>query len=411
MPDLLVDDELRLNKERLKILYGAKPKKRISIPKPPPKFPKIDEQEISKTIDLPTKYYKMDNNVSDFLNPTQTLAEQAVYGRLYRLSIGYQKNICRIGMGALAKSINIKSSQKTVKRAIEGLIKKGHIKRFDTNKRGTLYQIFLPTEIKGVKNTIVNSTIVKNTIVNSTTPTVVKNTIPCSKKYYSQQKNISLTPLNTNSYKTPFFPKDIYKDIYKDNNRENNVVVNFFNQRFKEYQNTLTVKTINSLLEKYTLDKLLLYINRIPNDGSVRNPAGLLYKAIKNNWELTPTKEELIEKEKALKEGKFKAQQEKNKIERLNFEKTKAKEDQLNKLFNGLPKKEQNKLKDKAIEILRDEYPNIPPQTFNSIIATETMIMIKVWEILEKGPKPSKVEKDATKRIEEAFGVPIKFGE
>lgn len=401
MVETLVDEELKLNKERLRILYGGKPTKRISIPKPlfkkPLKLPRTDEQKISKTVDLSIKYYKMDNNVSDFLNPTQTLTEQAVYNRLYRLSVGYQKNTCRVGMGALAKSINVKSSQKTVKKAIEGLIKKEHIKRFDTNKGGTLYQIFLPIEIKEVKNTIAKFTIVKNTIVNFATPTVVKNTIHCSKKYYSQ---LNFTDEKKN-------PKDNLK-TYKNNNRD--AVVVFFNQRFKNYQNSLNIQTINLLLKTHNIDKLLLYINRIPNDGSVRNPVGLLCKALNNNWELSPTKEEMLEKEKTTKEKEFEAQRENDKIERLKFEKTKAKEEQLKKLFNNLSKKEQNRLKDKAIEILKSEYPNIPSQTFNSIIATKTMIMIKVCEILEKKSKVSKIEIGTTKELEKSFGIPIRVG-
>lgn len=385
MAKAIVDDELKLNKERLKILYGGKPTKKVPIPKIPLKKvskPKgLKEEKIFKTINLSANYFKMDINVSDLLNSIQTLAEQAVYNRLYRLSVGYHKNICRIGMGALAKSINIKSSQKTVKRAIGGLIKKGHIKKFDTNKQGTLYQICLPLEIEGVKNTVVNSTIVKNTVVNSTPSTVVKNTTPCSKKYYSQQKITSLTPLNTDGSKKHFFPKYNLK-IYINNNRD--VVVNFFNQRFKDHQKTLSIKTTERLLENHNLDKIIAYINRIPNDGSIRNPAGLLYKALDNNWELAPTKEEVLEKEVLRSKKEIEAQQEKNRIERAKFERAKAEEKRLNRIFTNLSKRQQEQLRSKAIEILKCEYSSVSPQVFDSVVATETMIMIKMREILKQ---------------------------
>lgn len=385
MSEILIDDEFKLNKERLKILYGAKPTKKVPIPKVPPKKvsgpQKTKEQKFSKKICLSANYYKMDNNVSDFLNPMQTPGEQVVYNRLYRLSIGYQKNICRIGMGALAKSTNIKSSQKTIKRAVEGLIKKRHIKKFNTNKQGTLYQVFLPVEIKGVKNTIVKSTVVKNTIVNFTPSTVVKNTTHCSKNYYSGQKKSSLTSLDTNSYKPSFFPKDNLK-TFKDNNRD--VVVSFFNKKFENHQGTLSGETIEKLLKNHTPDKILAYINRISNNNSIRNPAGLLYKALNNNWELTPTKEEILNKETLIREKELNTQQEKDRIERIRFEKAKTEEEQLDKVFTTLPQKQQEKLKTKAIDVLRTEYPETSPQIFNSIVARETMIMIKVRDILKK---------------------------
>lgn len=383
MAEILIDDEFKLNKDRLKILYGGKSTKKVSMPKTLSKRvvstpQKIKEQKISTIINLSTNYYKMDNNVSDFLNPIQTPVEQVVYNRLYRLSIGYQKNVCRIGMGALAKATNIKSSQKTIKKAIGGLIKKGHIAKFDTNKKGTLYQLFLPYDIKGVKNTIVNSTMVKNTIVNSTPTTVVKNTTPCSKIYYSH-------PNFTDDVKNP---KDNIKTYLKDNNSNNNknayVVVNFFNKQFEKYQGTLSIETIEKLLKNHNIDKILAYINRISNNNSIRNPAGLLYKALNNNWELTPTKAEIINKEKLFNEKEFKTQQEKDRIERIIFEKAKTEEEHFNKIFNDLSEKQQEELKTKASKILRTEYPEISLQTFNSIINRKVMIMIKVREILKR---------------------------
>ena len=100
-------------------------------------------------MDIRTHYYKCENDVSDKLAPTQTLAEQSVYRRLYRLSYGFRKDTCRVGMGALAEACNI-TSRNTIKKAISGLVKKKHIAitaEAKNNSAGTEYRIFRPYEI------------------------------------------------------------------------------------------------------------------------------------------------------------------------------------------------------------------------------------------------------------------------
>lgn len=137
-------------------------------------------------VDIKSNYHKFDNDVSDILASYQTPIEQVIYHRLYRLSYGYSKNTCQVGMGALAKACNISSSEKTVRKAIGGLIEKGHIAIVDehnNSKLGTKYRIFLPREINGiesrsiVKNTVVDFTTVNNTTVSDTAPTTVSSTV------------------------------------------------------------------------------------------------------------------------------------------------------------------------------------------------------------------------------------------
>ena len=94
----------------------------------------------------------------------------------------------------------------------------------------------------------------------------------------------------------------------------------------------------------------------------------------------------------------------------MEFEKAKAEEGQLDKVLAILPKKQQEKLKDKAIKNLKQEYPNTSLRVFDSIIATRMMIMIKVREMLKKKPIVGKIEKEAVKKLEEAFVTPVKFG-
>jgi len=153
----------------------------------PPRSTVVENTVVdSTTVDIRNNYFKCDNDVSDLLAPTQTLAEQAVYRRLYRLAYGFRKNSCRVGMGSLARACNIGSSNKTVKKAVEGLIAKNHIsviQEAGNDKAGTLYRVFLPCEIPGMESsTVVKTTTVENTTVNSTTventtPTVVNSTI------------------------------------------------------------------------------------------------------------------------------------------------------------------------------------------------------------------------------------------
>jgi hypothetical protein len=123
--------------------------------------------EIS-SVTIEANYYKVPNDVSDVLASQQTPAEQAVYHRLYRLSYGYNQNVCRVGMQALAAATNI-ASKKTVAKALAGLLMKGHIaieQEASNDVRGTWYRVFLPQEIPTLKKlTRVKTTAVKSTAV------------------------------------------------------------------------------------------------------------------------------------------------------------------------------------------------------------------------------------------------------
>jgi hypothetical protein len=149
-------------------------------------------------VDIRSNYHKFDNDISDILSKYQTPTEQVIYHRLYRLSYGYNRNTCRVGMGSLAKACNIGSSEKTVKRAIQGLVEKGHIAVDDkhrNSKLGTKYRVFLPREIPDIKSqTVVESTTVKNATVNSTT---VKNTTPTPVKITTvKNTTVAKSPVN-----------------------------------------------------------------------------------------------------------------------------------------------------------------------------------------------------------------------
>jgi hypothetical protein len=119
-------------------------------------------------VTIEANYYKVPNDVSDVLASQQTPAEQAVYHRLFRLSYGYNQNVCRVGMQALAAATNI-ASKKTVAKALAGLLMKGHItieQEASNDVRGTWYRVFLPQEIPTIRKlTGVKTTAVKSTAV------------------------------------------------------------------------------------------------------------------------------------------------------------------------------------------------------------------------------------------------------
>lgn len=116
----------------------------------------VDFTTVKTTIvEITSNYCRLDLDVSDRLAGLQTPAEQSIYGRLYRLSYGEGKNTCQVGMTRLVQTTGIKSP-KTIARAIERLVEKGHIAIVDNHHNnpqgGTTYRVFLPGEIDGIKS-------------------------------------------------------------------------------------------------------------------------------------------------------------------------------------------------------------------------------------------------------------------
>lgn len=112
--------------------------------------------ELRTDVKVEKNFYAVPNDVIDVLAPIQTPAEEAVYRRLFRMSYGWKRNYCRASIPYLLKTSQIKS-ENTVRKALRGLIAKGHIAeyvnergRVDTNNDGTLYIVFLPEEIDGL---------------------------------------------------------------------------------------------------------------------------------------------------------------------------------------------------------------------------------------------------------------------
>ncbi len=70
--------------------------------------------------------------------------EQSVYLHLFRLSRGAGVNFCRVGKKELASRSRLTDRRLNV--ALDGLVRKGHIKPLHRSVKGTLYRVFLPHE-------------------------------------------------------------------------------------------------------------------------------------------------------------------------------------------------------------------------------------------------------------------------
>ncbi len=112
----------------------------------------ISETDNSNPL-ITTRYTKVSNSIFDILVQHQTPFEHVVYLRLYRLSYGFNRQTTDlVGYKTLEKACNM--SRSTVRRAITGLVDKGHIIRLslDNTKddKGSRYRILLPHDMPDI---------------------------------------------------------------------------------------------------------------------------------------------------------------------------------------------------------------------------------------------------------------------
>jgi len=85
------------------------------------------------------------HSVFDTLAPEQTPLEQAVYLHLFRLSYGEGRNFIRVGKRELTRRARVSDRRLNV--ALDGLVEKGHVKPLHRSVAGTLYRVYLPSEV------------------------------------------------------------------------------------------------------------------------------------------------------------------------------------------------------------------------------------------------------------------------
>lgn len=100
-------------------------------------------------VEIASNYFRMDVDVFDILAEFQTPYERIVYLYLYRQSYGNGRQTCFAGLKSIID--HCKFSKNVVRRALETLESKQHIKRLarlnERDLKGTTYRVFLPCEI------------------------------------------------------------------------------------------------------------------------------------------------------------------------------------------------------------------------------------------------------------------------
>ena len=180
---------------------------------------------VLSNVNIRSNFTKFDNEVSDLLNKLQTPLEQSIYNRLYRLSVGWGRNHCRVSSKRLLAACNIKD-RRTLNTGLDGLVQKGHIQAINRNNRGVLYRIFFPQEIL---NNDSNTRIEMTTPANHVKGEVSQKegtTIADSTKNVESANYVEPTK-NEDSTKSPPF-KDIYKDNIKDSLSLRAIIFDFY---------------------------------------------------------------------------------------------------------------------------------------------------------------------------------------
>ncbi|MBM3210822.1 hypothetical protein FJZ33_01280 [Candidatus Poribacteria bacterium] len=100
-----------------------------------------------------SKFVMIDMAVEDFLMPTLSPVEQAVYRRLYRLSYGFGKSWCQVSYSQLKEACNV-SAFMTVQGAIQKLIDINAIKIISPaiQRKAPVYRVYLPCEMPQFAN-------------------------------------------------------------------------------------------------------------------------------------------------------------------------------------------------------------------------------------------------------------------
>ena len=176
---------------------------------------------VLSNVNIKSNYTKFDNEVSDHLNRLQTPLEQSIYNRLYRLSVGWRRNYCRVSSKVLLTACNIKD-RRTLNAGLDGLIRKGHIQAINRNNQGVLYRIFFPREILG------NDSNTHIEMIPVTKSVKIEDIDIEDTKTVDSTNNEDSTK-NEDSTESPPF-KDIYKDNIKDTLSPRAIISGFYNK-------------------------------------------------------------------------------------------------------------------------------------------------------------------------------------
>jgi len=155
---------------------------------------------------------RVPNTILDSLLPTLEPAAALLYLRLYRLSHGYKKERCIVGLHKLATATN--TSERTVQRAIEYLERRGLISRegasFGGRTKGIQFRVRVPAREEANLTTQDNMTTVANLATKPTHANLTTVTKMTTLANLASNKDDDLLNINHHqSANDPSFPQPL----------------------------------------------------------------------------------------------------------------------------------------------------------------------------------------------------------
>jgi len=206
-----------------------------------------------KEVDPAKGYYPVFNDISDRLIPELQLDpyEQSVLQRLYRLSRGWKKEECEVGLGTLAKQCVMSRSQ--VQRSIAKLIEKGLIENLGSvrkgGKEGNRYRVLAGIPVESRKS---------GQQATSTRQTIPHETIP--------EKTISSVTMVTEEGSRVSEATEVSPGIVSGTTNKN---------KYKDLKNNTHTQAGVRVGSKFTIEECRRYAEHLRSTGQgINNPGG-----------------------------------------------------------------------------------------------------------------------------------------
>jgi len=408
-------------------------------------IPKVQIKE--DKVFIQSNYCPYPNDIDELI-PYWKKAEEIVYRALFKQSFGWGRTSCRISPLRLTQITTIKSATTIKKALKGLLTKKHILHIVDTNgkyfdnQKGVNYRVLLPHEILNKKTyegfDLKNISSIKEidlkkfdqtkfdwsiftqtdndktkfvqTEINRTRIDQTKNDqsendeteSDWSKTTLSdwvendqtendqtKEKLLKIKDLDNDQVENDQTENDHIinnniKNININNNRDAAVVLDVFNKFFPKYNGSLAYKTALELIKEYGVDSIVINLGRIKEKKRLTNPAGLLIDSLKRGWQLPPTEEEIIKEERRKIEEMGEIERKKREEEIKEIKKERKERERLEARFKRLPQKEQEELKEKARELLKEENKGIGEEGLRFILSREMIVLHKTLELIKE---------------------------
>lgn len=203
-----------------------------SLPRPAIDFP---EEMGKNTINIRSNFHKVPNFVCDEIAAGLTMPEEVIYHHLIRLSWGWNRNWCRVGINYFQENSSIKS-RKAIGDAIKRLLDRGLIRhsevdgKIERDNNGTVYIVPLPSDTDVLSNSTLPNSILNNSILSkdsagSVSDSILGNSLPGKKPHEKQDdggvlrnsilRKEQIKDNNKDSSKDTLSPREIVSGFYK----------------------------------------------------------------------------------------------------------------------------------------------------------------------------------------------------